>query len=189
MDQTRTINRYRNLLVICVLLILALFVTLFDLKNSQVEQPSKPVATVETVTSEPKLFRIGDQQFGYDQLPAEFQAPLYQIRKLSFEQQMLVIEQAIVDTYIHQKTLEAANTQQAMKKIFPELNVSDDEVLAYYEENRNDQTPPFETLKPQLAEYLLSLKQEQAKKQLLAKILVAGEAQVLFEAPKPPAQP
>ena len=186
MDQSKTINRYRNLLVVCILLILALFAALFEAKQDADHHHPVVEAPQVSASAEPPLFRIGEQQFSYSQLPRDFQAPLYQIRKMAFEQQMLVIEEALVDTYIKQQTAAAADPEQALTELFPDISVDDDEVLAYYEQNRNAQTPKFEQLQASLREYLLSLKREQAKRQLLTRLMVQGKAQVLFEAPSQP---
>ncbi len=195
MDQTKTLNRYRNLLVICLLLIIALATALFDAKSSPSANQQSSAAdvvtpsTAQSITppSTTPLFRIDDKIYGYRELTEEFQTPLYQIRKVSFEQQMLVLEQAIIETHIHQLTTSAGDMDTALQQLFPQLAVTEQEVVDYYQQNQNSQTPPFETLRPQLADYLLSLKRENAKRELLTEMLVSGKAQVLFEAPAMPA--
>lgn len=188
MDQTKAINRYRNLLVVCILLILALGLALYESKIEQYQQqkssdntPVQPAA----IMTEP-LFRIGDTRYSFDMLTNDFQSPLYQIRKLSFEQQLLVLEQAIVETYIANQIALEGNPTKVMAELFPDLGVTDEEVADYYQQNHNTQTPPLETLKPQLSEYLLALKREASKNELLARLLVSSEAQLLVEAPAQP---
>lgn len=190
MDQTKAINRYRNLLVVCVLLIGALGLALYESKIEQHEQkqnlksaPTQPAAAATTTKA---LFRIGDTRYSFDMLTNDFQSPLYQIRKLSFEQQMLVLEQAIVETYIANQIALNGNQAKVLAELFPDISVTDAEVADYYQQNHNAQTPALETLRPQLSEYLLALKRETSKKELLTRLLVSGNAQILFDAPTKP---
>lgn len=189
MDQTQSINRYRNLLVIFVLFIIALAMALYDAKTAESEAKAL-VATPPSSDTDSRhqtpLFRIGDKVYSYQNLTEEFQTPLYQIRKVSFQQQMLVLEQAIIETRIHQQALSAGSVDAALKQLFPDITVTAEEVEHYYQQNQNSQTPPFESMREQLADYLLSLKRENAKRELLTQMLVSGNAQVLFEAPPEP---
>lgn len=185
MDQTKAINRYRNLLVICVCLIFALGLTLYESKVEQYRhKQSLKGASQETAKREAPLFRIGTTPYSFEMLTSDLQSPLYQIRKLAYEQQLLVLEQAIVDTYIAKQINLSSDPAKVMAELFPDSLVSDAEVIGYYEQNRSAQTPPFETLKSKLTDYLLALKQEAAKKALLSRLLVSGEVQVLLEAPR-----
>ncbi|MEH6473068.1 MAG: hypothetical protein V7752_17665 [Halopseudomonas sp.] len=188
MDHTKAINRYRNLLVVCILLILALSLALFESKSEQAtsEHQHDDVSPTTPAKQTDSLFRVGDQRYSFEMLDHDFQSPLYQIRKLSFEQQMLVLEQAIVETYIANQILANGNKKAVMAELFPNLSVSEPEIVEYYQQNQNAQTPPFETLKPQLAEYLLALKRESSKKELLTRLLVSGKVQVLLESPSQP---
>ncbi len=195
MDHPQAINRYRQLLVLCILLIVALSAALFQAKTesnnasrdtlaSSGSPVIQPQAKVEPATQ--PLFRIGQQRFSYDSLATEFQQPLYQIQKLSFEQQMLVIEQAMIETVIYPHGKAAADPISALKQQFPDIIVTDAETEAYYQQNRDDQTPLFKTLRPKLAQYLLALKYETAKRELLTRLLIEGDAQVLLDAPVAP---
>lgn len=192
MDQTKAINRYRNLIVICVCLIFALGLALYESKMEQYEQQQQQKESLKNAPTQPAatqaeaLFRIGDTRYSFDMLTNDFQSPLYQIRKLSFEQQLLVLEQAIVETYIANQIALQGNQAKVMAELFPDLSVSDEEVADYYLQNHNAQTPPLEALKPQLRDYLLALKQEASKQALLSRLLVSGKAQILFEAPVQP---
>ena len=188
MDQTKAINRYRNLLVVCILLIFALGLALYESKTEQYQQQQSIAnAPVQTAVKPVEaLFRIESENYSFDRLSSDFQSPLYQIQKLSFEQQLLVLEQAIVETYIANQIARDGDQAKVMAELFPNLSVSDEEIADYYQQNKNAQTPPLETLKPQLSEYLLALKREASKKELLARLLVSGKAQLLVEAPTLP---
>ncbi|MEH6825878.1 MAG: hypothetical protein V7629_18440 [Motiliproteus sp.] len=188
MDQTKAINRYRNLLVVSVLLLGALGLALYESKVEQYHQQQSLNSVPEQPSVKPTeaLFSIGTDRYSLEMLGNDFQSPLYQIRKMSYEQQSLVLQEAVIEIYIANKLALSDNKAQVMTELFPELSVSDDEVADYYQQNQNTQTPPLDALRAQLAEYLLALKRESAKKQLLNRLLASGEAQLLLEAPKEP---
>ena len=188
MDSSKAINRYRNLVVVCILLIGALGLALYESKVEQYQQQQDRANTPAEPISSPSeaLFRIGKTVYSFEMLPQDLQSPLYQIRKMALEQQLLVLEQALVETHIATQIAASGNEDQVLAELFPNISVTDEEVADYYQQNQNAKTPPLETLKPQLTDYLLALKREAAKKTLLGQLLVSGEAQFLMEPPTPP---
>ncbi len=148
MDSSKAINRYRNLVTVCILLIGALGLTLYEVKVEQHQQQSLKNTLQQTISPPTEaLFKVDETYYSLDMLTPDLQSSLYQIRKQSFEQQRRVLEQAIIATHLSNQT---AN----------QIAHSDDQA----------QVPALN---------------EAAKKALLDRLLVSGEAQLLLKAPMP----
>ncbi|WP_210394850.1 hypothetical protein [Motiliproteus sediminis] len=157
------------------------------------QPPAEPAPAASPSPAEPPLFQVGERQYSYHDLPIEYRRPLYQIRKLSFEQQMLLIEEAVVEAYIQQQM--AAQNRDRMSiqnQLMPGAAPSEEEIAAFYAENQSLSSPPLEQIRDEVRTYLTAARQEELKRSLLTRLLVEGKARMLTEAPRlerAPSQP
>lgn len=155
------------------------------LVNSEPQADASPSAVATVHANEPPLFRVGEREYHYHQLPIEYRQPLYEIRKFAFEQQLLLIEDALVEAYIQQQMASSGeNRMQVQNRLLPGSTPTESEVEAFYRENQSLSAPPLEQMREELVIYLTATKQETLKKQLLTRLLVEGKAQLLAEAPQ-----
>ncbi|WP_207062178.1 hypothetical protein [Motiliproteus sp. SC1-56] len=179
-------NTRRYLNIAALLMIAAGTVTLL-LQNQESPAPGQAAPKAQAHPGEPALFRVGEQTYGFAALPAEFQEPIYQIQKMAHEQQMLVLEQALLDAYIRQQMkTEGADREAVLSTLFPDAVPTEDAIRRFYLENRRADTPPLAKIEDQIKTHLTAQNRETMKQALLGQLLVKGEAAMLLEAPRPP---
>lgn len=154
--------------------------------TTDTQQTPANTATDETTNRiEPPLFRVGERTYGFFDLPIEYRQPLHEVRKLTYQQQMLVVEDAVVEAYIQQQMSETQQDRmQVQNQLMPNAEPTEAEIVAFYEENQSASAPPLERIRGELETYLTAAKQESMKKELLTRLLVSGDAEMLLEAPR-----
>jgi len=156
---------------------------------NEVPQPAPSAidsaATTLPAPTEPALFRVGERRYRFYDLPIEYRQPLHEIRKFAYQQQMLLIEEAVVEAYIQQQMAAQGLERMAVQAtLLPGAEPRETEINQFYAQNQSQSAPPLAQIRAELVSYLTAAKQEQLKKQLLTRLLVNGEAQMLIDAPQ-----
>jgi hypothetical protein len=177
------------LMALMVVIITGVFFCIFHDDRSELDASGVSVVHPPKPALSPALFQLGDRTYGFEALSLEFREPLYEIRKLAYQQQLLVLEQAIVESHIERVAAEQMLSRESvLQQLFPDALPSEEELRRFYEENQGRDTPPFSRVRQDIADHLIQQNREGLKKQLLTDLLVRGEARLLVEAPMEPRQ-
>lgn len=117
------------------------------------------------------LFEYGKKTYTAKQLGIKAQQQLFDIDSQYHQQRSFLIEDGVIELYAAEKAKASGKPVDAvMKDLVKVKEPSEKELKDFYEKNKSRIPYPFDQIKPQIVRFVTQQKQQDAKKDLLAKI-------------------
>lgn len=117
------------------------------------------------------LFEYGKKSYTADQLGIKAQQKLFDIDSQYHQQRNFLIEDGVIELYATEKAKAAGKpVEDVMKNLVKAKEPTEKELKDFYEKNKSRIPYPFDQIKPQIVRFVTQQKQQDAKKDLLAKI-------------------
>lgn len=145
------------------------------------------VTSTAHANSQEQLFEYGKKTYTADQLGIKTQQKLFDIDSQYHQQRTFLLEDGIVELYAAEQAKASGKpVEDVMKSLLKVKEPTEKELKAFYEENKSRIPYPYDQIKAQIVRFVSQQKQQDAKKDLLAKIKKEKGLKMLAVAPIAP---
>lgn len=121
--------------------------------------------------SKTPLFEYGKKTYTADQLGIKAQQKLFDIDSQYHQQRGFLLEDGVIELYAAEKAKASGKpVDEVVKELVKAKEPTEKELKDFYEKNKNRIPYPYEQIKAQIVRFVTQQKQQDAKKDLLAKI-------------------
>lgn len=150
-------------------------------------KPSSDSSKKENINTRETLFVLQGQAYSAEDLPLKYSQPLHEAQTRIHQLKERIIEAAIADIYLQQEQEKTGeNRAQLAQNLFQPQVPSDAEMRAFYAQNQQRISAPYEQAKPRIQALLLAQQQQSKQQQLVAKLTDLGELEMQLKAPVAP---
>ena len=133
------------------------------------------------------LFELNGKAMEYDNLTLKVKQSLYDLEMEAYQRKVQLIDSAVLEHFLETEAKKQNKTVDEVAKTLVNLEKpSEEEVKAFYEQNKSRIPEPFEKIKGQITNYLAQQSVLEQQKQVLAKIKKDSGFKLLIEEPTPP---
>ncbi len=164
--------------IVAGVLILAGVIVLIIQSQTKTEAPSE---------KNPAAFELGGKAFTIDNLPHRYRQQYYEIANQAYNRQQQIIQTAATEIYIGQQMAETGESKESVvKRLFNPITPSNNDIQAFYQQNRHRINAPLEQAKNQIAMLLMTQQHKLKQTELLNNLAELGEYKSMLAPPSAP---
>lgn len=133
------------------------------------------------------LFNLDDKAYLPTDLPAAMQQALYELERKHYEEKSILVDEALLEIELAKRVKDSGKTQdEVIAELYKLEEPTDEAVKAFYEENKARIDQPFDTIKPQIAQFLKQQALGEKQREVLAEIKKGVKLTLGFSMPVSP---
>ncbi|RDE22773.1 hypothetical protein DV711_09360 [Motiliproteus coralliicola] len=137
-----------------------------------------------TAPGDPAVLKLGGETLSRSELPAKLRQALERVELSAYRQRQQILQAAAVDLYVARVAEDNQESiEQVRQRLLPRPQISEQEIQAFYQGNRERLGASLEQTRDEIGRYLFRRKVQQQHLQLIDKLVRLEELQLLIEAP------
>ena len=133
------------------------------------------------------VLAMDGKQYTMDQLPPAAARALFEVEKEAWDRQQQIIVGAAGEMYVQSKVKESGKDRQAvLMEVMGLSSPTDEQIQAFYDENKERIPAPFEQVKEQINNFLVGQDLQQKREQLTERLRTELGMKVMLAEPEAP---